>query len=217
VQWTRLPAGETPAEFVRRIQQLLSSEVGHSTSAAYRPAAMAAGKSSRLKPAWMGVIVALLAVGGYVLVQKFWITNLRRPSAFSPPLHSVAVLPLINMTGDKQQEYFSDGLTEEMLNSLARINELQVSARTSSFSFKGKDADIGTIARKLNVGAVLEGSVRRSGQTVRITAELISGVTGFHIWSETYDRNVGEILALQSGIANAVASSLNLAVCGATQ
>src|ERR1700721_1274536 len=100
-------------------------------------------------------------------------------SAFNPPPHSIAVLPFVNMSGDKEQEYFSDGLTEELLNSLARINELQVAARTSAFSFKGKDTDIGAIARKLNVGAVLEGSVRRSGHTVRINAELVSGITGF--------------------------------------
>ncbi len=84
-------------------------------------------------------------------------------TAFNPPPHSIAVLPFVNMSGDKEQEYFSDGLTEELLNSLAEINELQVAARTSAFSFKGKDTDIGTIAHKLNVGAILEGSVRRSG------------------------------------------------------
>ena len=112
-------------------------------------------------------------------------------AAFNPPPHSIAVLPFVNMSGDKEQEYFSDGLTEELLNSLAEINELQVAARTSAFSFKGKDTDIGTIARKLNVGAVLEGSVRRSAHTIRITAQLINAVTGFHLWSKTYDRDLG--------------------------
>lgn len=89
----------------------------------------------------------------------------------------------MNLNGDKDQEYFSDGLTEELLNSLAEIEGLQVAARTSAFSFKGQDNDIGTIARKLNVGAVLEGSVRRSAKTIRITAQLINAVTGFHLWS----------------------------------
>jgi TolB-like protein len=134
--------------------------------------------------------------------------------AFNPPPHSIAVLPFVNMSGDKEQEYFSDGLTEELLNSLARINELQVAARTSSFSFKGKDTDIGTIARKLNVGAVLEGSVRRSAQTVRITAQLINAVTGFHLWSQTYDRDLGDVLKLQTDIANAVASALKVTLLG---
>ena len=118
------------------------------------------------------------------------------------------------MSGDKDQEYFSDGLTEELLNSLAEINELQVAARTSAFSFKGKDTDIGTIARKLNVGAVLEGSVRRSANTIRITAQLINAVTGFHLWSKTYDRDLGDVLKLQTEIATAVASALKVTLLG---
>jgi serine/threonine-protein kinase len=118
------------------------------------------------------------------------------------------------MSGDKDQEYFSDGLTEELLNSLAEINELQVAARTSTFSFKGKDTDIGTIARKLNVGAVLEGSVRRSGNTVRITTQLINAVTGFHLWSHTYDRNLDDVLKLETEIATAVASALKVTLLG---
>jgi TolB-like protein/tetratricopeptide (TPR) repeat protein len=118
------------------------------------------------------------------------------------------------MSGDKDQEYFSDGLTEELLNSLAEINELQVAARTSAFSFKGTNTDIGTIARKLNVGAVLEGSVRRSAHTIRITAQLINAVTGFHLWSKTYDRDLGDVLKLQTEIATSVASSLKVTLLG---
>jgi len=114
------------------------------------------------------------------------------------------------MSGDKEQEYFSEGLSEELLNSLSRINELQVAARTSSFSFVGEHPDIATVAHKLNVGAVLEGSVPRSAHTVRITAQLVNGVTGFHIWSDTYDRDLGDILKLQTEIATAVASALKL-------
>jgi TolB-like protein/Flp pilus assembly protein TadD len=120
------------------------------------------------------------------------------------------------MSGDKEQEYFSDGLTEELLNSLSAINELQVAARTSAFSFKGKDTDIGTIARKLNVGAVLEGSVRRSSHTVRITAQLIDAVTGFHLWSKTYDRDLGDVLKLQTQIATAVADALKVTLLADT-
>jgi TolB-like protein/Tfp pilus assembly protein PilF len=118
------------------------------------------------------------------------------------------------MSGDKEQEYFSDGLTEELLNSLTEVNELQVAARTSAFSFKGNDTDIGTIARKLNVGAVLEGSVRRSGNTVRITTQLINAVTGFHLWSKTYDRDLGDVLQLQTEIATAVAGALKVTLLG---
>ena len=135
-------------------------------------------------------------------------------TGFNPPPHSIAVLPFANMSGDKDQEYFSDGLTEELLNSLSEINELQVAARTSAFSFKGTNTDIGTIARKLNVGAVLEGSVRRSAHTIRITAQLINAVTGFHLWSKTYDRDLGDVLKLQTEIATSVASALKVTLLG---
>jgi TolB-like protein/Tfp pilus assembly protein PilF len=135
-------------------------------------------------------------------------------AAFKPPSHSIAVLPFVNMSGDASQSYFSDGLTEELLNSLSRINELQVAARTSSFSFQGEHPDIATVAHKLNVAAVLEGSVRRSAHTVRITAQLVNGSTGYHLWSQTYDRDLGDVLALQAEIATAVASALKVTLLG---
>jgi TolB-like protein/DNA-binding winged helix-turn-helix (wHTH) protein/Flp pilus assembly protein TadD len=131
-------------------------------------------------------------------------------SMFSPPPHSIAVLPFVNMSGDASQDYFSDGITEELLNSLSRVNELQVAARTSSFYFKGKDVDLPAIAHKLNVASVLEGSVRRSGARIRITAQLNNAVTGFHLWSQTYDRDIGDVLQLQTEIATAVAAALKV-------
>jgi serine/threonine protein kinase/tetratricopeptide (TPR) repeat protein len=140
--------------------------------------------------------------------------NQRNPAAtaaasgFTPPPHSVAVLPFANMSGDPKQDYFSDGLSEELLNSLAHISDLQVAARTSSFSFKGKETKIADIGRALNVGAVLEGSVRRDASRVRITAQLINAVTGFHLWSETYDRELKDVLGLQVEIAGAVTRAL---------
>jgi TolB-like protein len=127
---------------------------------------------------------------------------------FAPPAHSIAVLPFVNMSGDAKQEYFSDGISEELLNSLSRLNDLQVVARTSSFSFKGQNVDVSTIARKLNVGAVLEGSVRRAGNTVRITVQLINTVSGFHMWSQTYDRKLTDILKVQAEVAFTVAQQL---------
>jgi tetratricopeptide (TPR) repeat protein len=105
-------------------------------------------------------------------------------------------------------------LTEELLNSLSRINELQVAARTSSFSLEREHPDIVTVAHKLNVGAVLEGSVRRSAHTVRISAQLVNGITGFHLWSATYDRDLGDVLKLQSEIADAVAVALRVTLLG---
>jgi TolB-like protein/Tfp pilus assembly protein PilF len=125
-----------------------------------------------------------------------------------PPPHSIAVLPFVNMSGDPKQDYFSDGLSEELLNSLAAVPDLQVAARTSSFMFKGRDMNVADIARKLNVGAVLEGSVRKDGSQVRITAQLINALTGFHLWSHTYDRDLKNVLALQTEIASAVTLAL---------
>ena len=128
--------------------------------------------------------------------------------SFNPPAHSIAVLPFVNMSGDAKQEYFSDGISEELLNSLSRLSDLEVVARTSSFSFKGQNVDVSTIAHKLNVGAVLEGSVRRAGNTVRISAQLINGVTGFHMWSQTYDRTLTDTLKVQTEVATSVAQQL---------
>jgi len=135
-------------------------------------------------------------------------------TAFNPPAHSIAVLPFVNMSGDPKEDYFSDGISEELLNALSRLNDLQVVARTSSFSFKGQNVDVPTIARKLNVGAILEGSVRRAGNTVRITAQLINTVTGFHLWSETYDRPLNDIFKVQTEVATAVAQQLEIKLAG---
>ncbi|CAA9350685.1 MAG: Adenylate cyclase [uncultured Gemmatimonadetes bacterium] len=123
---------------------------------------------------------------------------------------SIAVLPFVNMSPDKDQEYFSDGLTEELLNVLAKIPALRVAARTSSFSFKGKNLPVDSVARALKVGHVLEGSVRKAGDQVRITAQLIDAKTGFHLWSETYDRSLKDIFAVQDEISKAVAEQLRL-------
>src|SRR5580658_6037612 len=135
-------------------------------------------------------------------------------AAFSPPAHSVAVLPFANLSADVKQEYFSDGLSEELINALSHIGALEVVARTSSFSFKGQNVDIGTIARRLNVAAILEGSVRRSNNKVRITAQLINAVNGFSIWSQDYDRDLNNILAEQTDIAKAVARQLQVQLLG---
>lgn len=125
-----------------------------------------------------------------------------------PPRTSIAVLPFTNMSGDPSKDYFSDGISEELLNQLANAPALRVAARTSSFAFKGRSEDIRAIARALNVRAVLEGSVREDGQHVRITAELIDAGSGYHIWSKTYDRDLSNILALQDEIARAITASL---------
>jgi TolB-like protein/tetratricopeptide (TPR) repeat protein len=217
VQWTRLPGGETPPAFVERIKRLLSPELSplNAVSGAAPGLREPVRASRRSKPVLLAIVAVILATLAYFVADKFWISkHLAASTAFNPPPHSIAVLPFVNMSGDKEQEYFSDGLTEELLNSLSEINELQVAARTSAFSFKGTNTDISTIAHKLNVGAVLEGSVRRSANTLRITAQLINAVTGFHLWSKTYDRDLGDVLKLQTEIATSVASALKVTLLG---
>ena len=123
---------------------------------------------------------------------------------------SVAVLPFVNMSGNAENEYFSDGITEEILNALATLTDLKVPARTSSFAFKGQNVQIRDIAQKLGVEAVVEGSVRRSGDQVRITAQLIDANTGDHMWSEQYDRALSDVFAVQTEIALRIANELNV-------
>jgi serine/threonine-protein kinase len=123
---------------------------------------------------------------------------------------SIAVLPFSNMSADKENEYFSDGLTEEIINALAQIPGLNVTARTSSFAFRSKDQDIRQIAEVLDVHNVLEGSVRRAGNRIRITAQLIDAANGYHLWSERYDREMADVFALQDEIAQAVAGALKV-------
>jgi len=235
VQWTRLPGGDTSSTFVERVRRLLSGESSREPGtepAAARVAAAAALLRPtvslwRSKAALLGAIAVVVIALGYLAANRLVFSKhgavvgtptapaaeIASATAFIPPAHSIAVLPFVNLSGDASQDYFSDGLTEELLNSLAQINDLQVAARTSSFSFK-EHPDIASVAHKLNVGAVLEGSVRRSAHTVRITAQLINAVTGFHLWSKTYDRDLGDVLQLQTEIATAVAGALKVTLLG---
>jgi TolB-like protein/predicted Ser/Thr protein kinase len=133
-------------------------------------------------------------------------------SAATPAPHSIAVLPFVNMSGDKEQEYFSDGLAEELIDHLVHSTDLKVIARTSSFQFKGRNEDVRSIARTLSVAHVLEGSVRKVGPQLRITAQLVRGSDGTHMWSQTYDRALDDIFKLQDEIANKVAEALRVAL-----
>jgi TolB-like protein len=168
-------------------------------------------------------LASLAGIGAAVmlaLLAGVWLSRAVKPPgppsaaldrATSP---SIAVLPFVNMSGDQENEYFSDGLSEELLNALAKIPELKVAARTSSFRFKGKTGDIASIGQQLNVGAILEGSVRKAGRRVRITAQLIKVADGFHVWSETYDRQLDDIFAVQDDIARSVSSALKVSLLG---
>ena len=137
--------------------------------------------------------VALVLALGFVAVGKLGLG----PDP-APVEKSIAVLPFVNMSDDTSNEYFSDGLSEELLNLLAKIPELRVVARTSSFSYKGKDVRIAQIGEELNVAHVLEGSVRRAGDQIRITVQLIQSADESHLWSETHDRTLNDLFAIQA-------------------
>lgn len=174
------------------------------------------------------VIIGLLVIAlGYFALDKFVLTPKQEPAlaestdtvvkpaarlevATKPANNSIAVLPFVNMSSDPEQEFFSDGLSEELLNQLAQIPQLRVIARTSSFSFKGKEVDVATIAHALNVAHILEGSVRKSADTLRITAQLIRTSDSSHLWSKTYDRQLTDVFKIQDEISSEVVSALKV-------
>jgi TolB-like protein len=175
------------------------------------------------------VIMGVLALAlGYFAIDKFVLAPQREQAATEAGRaegrteslvksygdKSIAVLPFVNMSADKDQEYFSDGISEELLNLLAKIPKLRVISRSSAFSYKGKDLKIGEIAEQLNVAHVLEGSVRKSGDRVRITAQLVDARSDTHLWSATYDRGFDDIFAIQDEIATEVVRHLKITLLG---
>jgi serine/threonine protein kinase len=171
---------------------------------------------SRRNPKLMATGIAGLLLGAGAI----WLFHgeLFRGPAFNPPEKSIAVLPFLDLSHAKDQEYFCDGISEEILNSLAKVEALRVVGRTSSFSFKGKNVDVNKVGKQLNVQNVLEGSLQRDGDRVRINAQLIDTRSGFHVWTETYDRNVADVFALQDDITRSIVEALKvkLAVSPAT-
>jgi TolB-like protein len=169
------------------------------------------------------VLITAFALTATALVIGFWFFSHRgvpkstgaptAPTAIAPtsiPEKSIAVLPFIDLSQAKDQEYFCDGISEEILDSLAKISGLRVVARTSSFSFKGQNADVGEVGRKLNVANVLEGSLRREGNPLRITAQLVNARDGYHLWSETYERELRSVFALQDEITRSIVEALKI-------
>ena len=170
------------------------------------------------------VIIGLLVVAlAYFAWDKFVLSAARHaalvegmmePDVSAETDNSIAVLPFVNMSDDPDNEYFSDGLSDELLNTLVRAGGLKVTGRTSSFAFKGQNMDLREIGQRLNVANVLEGSVRKDGQRVRITAQLIKTSDGYHLWSGTFDRELDDIFAIQAEIANQVTRALHVALRG---
>jgi TolB-like protein/Tfp pilus assembly protein PilF len=152
------------------------------------------------------LIVGALGTGAWYATSS----RERGDTATTSSARAIAVLPFVNMSGEQDNEYFSDGITEEILNALVLVDGLRIASRTSSFAFKGKQDDIRAIGRQLGVNTVLEGSVRRSGDRVKITAQLINVETGLHMWSKSYDRELTDIFAVQEEIAHAITDALEL-------
>jgi TolB-like protein/cytochrome c-type biogenesis protein CcmH/NrfG len=229
VQWTRLPGGAKADAFVKRVHRLLSPEApmpaaSVQSSAPPRSSTGTAAARSTLPASrsfvrWIAGGLVFIAAG-YFVFDRFVPPRHSVPAAekaVTAPVQggqvsdkSVAVLPFTDMSEKHDQEYFGDGVAEEILDLLAKASQLEVIARTSSFSFKGKSDDIPTIAGKLHVAYILEGSVRRSGKRLRVTTQLVRASTGVHMWSETYDRDLKDIFTVQDEIASAVVAALKL-------
>ena len=163
------------------------------------------------------IIVALVIALGYFVWERQGLVDAgNEPAAATASSsvidRSIAVLPFVNMSSDEEQAWFADGLTEEILNALARTPDLLVASRTSSFQFKGQNTDISAIARTLGVAHVLEGSVRRGGDRLRVTAQLIRASDGFHLWSETFDRKPEDVIQIQEDVAFEIAKALDTAM-----
>ena len=205
VQWTWLPGGETPASFCEQVSRLLPScerGAARPTPGVGRPA----GGTD-------------LAAGGIAHTPSVTVTAAASAHSLGQlhaPDKSIAVLPFVDLSQNKDQEYFSDGLTEELIGLLTRVPELRVPARTSCFYFKGKQATIKEIARALNVAHVLEGSVRKAGNRVRIAVQLSRIDTGYHLWSQTYDRTLDDIFKVQEEIASEAVRSLSATLLSTT-
>jgi TolB-like protein/cytochrome c-type biogenesis protein CcmH/NrfG len=179
-----------------------------SSSTMLRPAV----RPARLRKTALQAALVLLLV--LAMAGVFWLARGRKPESPAVP-PSIAVLPFTDMSADNSQEYFSEGIAEELLDTLARIPQLRVAARTSSFHFKGKDVKLADIGRELHVATVLEGSVRTEGTHVRISAQLVKVSDGFTLWSQTYDKELTDVFAVQEEIAHSVAASLKVTLLGA--
>lgn len=222
VQWTRLPGGETSPTFVDRVSRLLEPGPAPGNVRGSEPSLSASTQTTPRRTWIRAPLVAIplagLVIGFLSLHRVTAPTDATRSGSSAPraiPEKSVTVLPFVDMSEKHDQEYFSDGLSEELIDRLSKVSELRVPARTSSFFFKGKQTTIADVAKALRVAYVLEGSVRKAGNTLRITAQLIRASDGYHLWSETYDRKADEIFKVQDEVSAAVSQVLQAKLPGA--
>ena len=235
VQWTRLRGGDTPPDFIARLVRLLSREpapIGRHVGETGRGRTHGEeGSTVRRQPQKVArrqlalwVVIALATAGiAYEAIERFVLPKQAAHSArVSPPAlpavgdglaeKSIAVLPFVDLSQQKDQQFFADGMAEEIVDLLIRIPHLRVIGHVSSFQFKGSDEDPRSIGEKLGVGYVVEGSIRTAGGRIRVAAQLIDAHSGVHKWSQTLDRDLGDVLALQQEIASGIARALELAV-----
>src|SRR6185369_1978633 len=201
-QWVRAEA-DTALTALTLVQATLDGTLPSMPFNQIQCADLKAWDGERSAPGWLKLMASVDALAGT-----------KEPKAKShrsaSPGVSVCVLPFQNMSGDAEQEYFSDGISEDITTDLSHVSALEVIARNTAFTFKGQSVDVCDIAKKLDVTHVLEGSVRKSGDRVRITAQLIDGRTGGHVWADRYDRDLTDIFAIQDEISTAIVSALKL-------
>jgi TolB-like protein/Tfp pilus assembly protein PilF len=211
VHWTRLPGGETPPAFVERIQRLLSGEASPTSDRARTPgsAIASAARTPRGPIRRTGVVYAAITAAALLALGYFALELVNRSKPGTAPVAaSIAVLPLANESGEASQQYFSDGISEDLITALSQFQGLKVIGRTSAFQFRDSKQDSRSIGAKLGVTHLLEGSVRRSGEMVRVSAELIDTADGSTQWSERYDRPYKDLFVLQDEITRAVVGAL---------
>jgi TolB-like protein/Tfp pilus assembly protein PilF len=220
VQWSHAPDGQAPPAFAERIRRLLAPEPSHATTIALESVNPVAATTSAAgvphswwsRPALLAAALVVMAGGAYLALDRLVLSKRSAPAATSIADKSIAVLPFADLSEKRDQEYFADGLAEEIVDLLAKIPGLKVVGRTSSFQFKSNGADLRKIGAALGASHIVEGSVRRLGNRVRVTVQLIDAREGTHRWSETYDRDTTDILSLQREIATGVARELQISV-----
>jgi TolB-like protein/Tfp pilus assembly protein PilF len=225
VHWTRLPAGETPASFVERVQHLLSpdssAQIRAPTIVGSFGTVRAPVQRARMpKPGLLLVTTIVVALGaaGYFLINKLWISRPAAPSptasasaapaVFGPPPHSIAVLPFENLSDDKSNAYFAAGIQEEILSRLAGVGDLKVISRTSTEKYKSRPDNLRTVASELGVASVIEGSVQKSGDKVRINVQLIDAGRDLQLWANIYDRDLKDIFVVESEVSQSIVDAL---------